>query len=246
MVLGLAAGSAFAADSLKFEDRRFNRDVSGCTVKFDWIEVTSGPVALRGRINAAIQEAFFSSSGDLPAPRTTYKKAADDFISECRKEKDSPNPNWSLAENVTVQRDRPPVFSFEYRSDVYDGGAHPNSNTWYLNLDAETGRRVELASILSDGFPPRLTEIAERHFRAVRNLSPTANLKEEGFWWQDGRFDLNENYAIGETSLIFFYNTYEIASHADGPTRVEIPYAEIQDLLKPNFRKSLGASAPRR
>jgi hypothetical protein len=247
----LAASCAFAAEPLQFEARWLNREVSGCEVKFDWIEVTSGPPAVRSRINAALLEFFLSPTGDRPkdarlGPETAYKNEADSFISQCRREeKDGLKANWSLADSVTVLRDRPPFFSFQYSSHSYEGGAHPNSDKWFLTVDAETGREVELTSIMVDGFLPRLTEIAEPHFRAVRHLSPTANLKEEGFLWPDGRFQLNENYAFGETSLIFVFTTYEIASHAHGETRLEIPYAEIQDLLKPEFR-NLSVSAPPR
>ncbi|HLH18807.1 MAG TPA: RsiV family protein [Bryobacteraceae bacterium] len=45
-----------------------------------------------------------------------------------------------------------------------------------------------------------------------------------------------ENFALTDESLIFYYNTYEIASHADGPTEVEIPLSEIRDLLRPEYR----------
>jgi hypothetical protein len=101
---------------------------------------------------------------------------------------------------------------------------------------------VTLESILTEGALPRLTAITERHFRAKRELGPTADLKEEGFWWKDGRFHLNENYGFGETSLTFFYNQYEVAPYSMGVTEVEIPYAEIAHLLRPKLRQALISS----
>jgi len=110
----------------------------------------------------------------------------------------------------------------------------------YFNFDPVTGEPIKLASILKDGAMARLTAIAEVHFRQARKLTATAKLDEEGFGgvgfgWPDGRFALNDNYGFGEKALYFFFNDYEIAPHAMGATLVEIPYAEIRDLIRPEF-----------
>lgn len=42
------------------------------------------------------------------------------------------------------------------------------------------------------------------------------------------------DHSIGATGIAFFYNIYEIASYADGPTELLLTYHEITDLLKPD------------
>jgi hypothetical protein len=234
-VAALAAGCALAAEPITFAERKLKRSVPGCEQDFRWLEATSLPPDVRGRINTAIAASFFKGT-QMP----DFQKEADRFIKECR-EAAPHTVGWSLIIGMAALRTRPPVVSVEYVSESYEGGAHPNAARWFLNLDPETGRPVKLESILTEGALPRLTEIAERHFRAERELSPTANLKEEGFWWEDGRFHLNDNYGFGENSITFFYNQYEVAPYAMGPTEVEIPYSEILDLLRPEFRNALTA-----
>ena len=56
---------------------------------------------------------------------------------------------------------------------------------------------------------------------------------ENGFNFPSDRFKLNDNYGIGDKALVFHFNTYEIAPGAIGDRKIEIPYAEIRHLLKP-------------
>ncbi len=77
---------------------------------------------------------------------------------------------------------------------------------------------------------PWLTPIAEVYFRKARQLSPTADLKEAGFWFPDGRFKLNENFGLTDTALLFNFNMYEIAARSMGETRIAIPLTGIPGL----------------
>jgi hypothetical protein len=80
----------------------------------------------------------------------------------------------------------------------------------------------------------RLTAVGEVHFRQERKLAATGKLEDQGFGLPGG-FALNDNYGFGEKALFFFFNDYEIAPHFMGSTSVEIPYAEIRDLIRPGF-----------
>ena len=84
---------------------------------------------------------------------------------------------WFISKTVKVLRATPPVFGLGCWEESYTGGAHPYSATQYLNVDAETGERVTLAAVLNEGSMPRLTQIAEAHFREVRKLAPSAGGK---------------------------------------------------------------------
>jgi Protein of unknown function (DUF3298) len=230
----LAAGCGYAAEPVRFTERKLERKVAGCEVDFQWLEATSGPAEVRRRINAAIVEAFFKDT-----PGGNFQKEADDFVATCRK--DRYLIVFSLDIWVKAVHTSAPVLSFEFGTESYTGQPHAYHALWYLNLDPETGKPVKLESMLVEGALARLTEIAERHFREERELSPTADLKEAGFEREDGHFHLNENYGFGEKSLTFFYNEYEIAPYSMGSTDVEIPYGEILELLRPGFRKGLSA-----
>jgi hypothetical protein len=236
----LSATAALAADPLQFERHRLERNpqcgesAENCAyVDLRWVELVSGPVGLRLRVNAAI----VGMLGAAPEEIATEYLA--DYADE-QKFVDDPEMRrvrWYHSEEVKVVRSTPSVLCFSRSQDDYSGGAHPNAEKMFLNLNAATGEKLTFDSILLPGTEPLLTEIAEPYFRKARNLTPTQDLKEAYFTWPDDRFHLNDNFALTETSLVFHYNTYEIASHADGPTEFEIPLAEIQGLLRPDFKK---------
>jgi len=45
---------------------------------------------------------------------------------------------------------------------------------------------------------------------------------------------LNENFLIRDSSLVFYYNNYEITAYSFGPTELEIPYSKIKNLINEN------------
>ena len=67
-------------------------------------------------------------------------------------------------------------------------------------------------------------------------MSQTEELSASGFTFEGGVFKLNENYGVGDKALAFCFNTYEIAAGAMGKTEIRIPYAEMRELLKADFR----------
>jgi hypothetical protein len=204
----------------------------------EWVEVVSGPREVRDRMNRAILEALAGADVNPGgARRATPAEIAAGFVQDYFERDDDSRMPWSLDAGASVVRNRAPVLSLDVGSESYAGGAHANASRFYLNLDFATAKPLALSDVLVEGALPRLTQIAERYFRKERELAPDADLKEAGFWWEDGRFHLNGNFAIGEKSLLFFYNQYEIASYVDGPTEIEIPFEEITALLRPKFRQ---------
>jgi len=85
-----------------------------------------------------------------------------------------------------------------------------------------------------DGYKDELNKIAEKYFRKERELKPDEDLEQAGFWFKENIFSVNENFAIAETGLDFFFNDYEVTSHAAGPTLIEIPYSELKSIIKPS------------
>jgi hypothetical protein len=227
-----------------FESRHIERMIPGCGdakdgcvhVEFAYVELVSGPEDVREKINAAIRDAIVSRPrDDLKLAPAEY---ADHFVAgyeEVRRETKDFQQRWTLSKSVKVSRAAPPAISLEYSEWSYTGGAHGNSFTTYLNFDAATGEPLKLAAIVNPGSIPRLTAIVEAHFRKQRELAPDADLKEGGFWFPDGRFQLSPIFGLSEKDLIFQYNAYDVASYAMGPTTVTIPLTEIRALLRPAF-----------
>jgi hypothetical protein len=234
-----------AAEPWRLEERHVDRKIPGCGnekdgcahAEFTYVEATGGPAAARERINAAIVAACLPTAGGANG-KLTPEEAAQHFIDDyasARKEMPLDERTWMLTKRARVLRNAAPIFGVECSEYSFTGGAHGLSGTSYLNLDPATGEPIKLASVLKDGAMARLTEIAEVHFRQGRKLSATGKLADAGFQFSGGRFALNDNYGFGETALLFYYQHYEISYYAMGSTLVEIPYAEIRDLIRPEF-----------
>ena len=78
----------------------------------------------------------------------------------------------------------------------------------------------------------RLTYMASTIFRKQEGLSPTQSL--ENYFFENQKFSLNTNFLITKKGLLFYYNSYEIRSYAEGPMELLVPYTAISGLLKIN------------
>jgi hypothetical protein len=221
----LASAGAVLAQPIQYAQRHIEKILPGCGDKkdgcyrivFDYVEIVGGePAAASYRINHAI--------GD-------YLGSPDRYFAEYD---DPRGAQWSWEKSVKVLRADPSVISLRCFESSYTGGAHPSTDTTYLNFNAGTGEKLKLSDILRDEAMPQLTRIAEMYFRKKRNLAPDADLEKEGFiFFKDNRFALNDNFGITESALRFTFNAYEVAPYAWGPTEFEIPFSAIRDLLLP-------------
>lgn len=110
----------------------------------------------------------------------------------------------------------------------FTGGAHPNSNTVLINMDLKTGKGVRILDLISD--TAKLNQLAEKAFRESRELAPEEDLNEAGFFW-DSDFQLPANIGLVEEGLYFYYNSYEIAAYAWGPTDFVLSWEALGDLV---------------
>ena len=53
----------------------------------------------------------------------------------------------------------------------------------------------------------------------------------------DKRIPLNNNFYFDKTSLHFVYGQYEIAPYSSGIIKIDIPFSEISQDLKSEFKK---------
>jgi hypothetical protein len=113
----------------------------------------------------------------------------------------------------------------------FTGGAHPNSLLIYTTVDLRSGRTLALTDIVDEGEEETLTMLAESLFRKIRMLGREVDLEEAGYWFADGKFQLNQNFAFRRDGLVFYFNAYETAPYAAGPTELLIPYDSLQGLL---------------
>jgi hypothetical protein len=89
-----------------------------------------------------------------------------------------------------------------------------------------------LDNFLKPDYNEQLTLLGNRVFRKTRELADTASLSESYFEFPENKFELNKNYGFTKNGIIFYYNNYEIAPYAAGPTELLIPYSDLGGLIR--------------
>jgi hypothetical protein len=168
----------------------------------------------------------------------TFRETAPVFIQQYEDYKtesegmDVPEQGWSFHALIKPELISDSLISLSVTRDEYAGGAHPNSSTAYINVNPENGNDISLKDVLKPGFNDALTKAGEKGFRKVHELSDTSSFQFNDFEFENNRFQLTNNYGFTKSGIVFYYNSYEVAPYAMGPTEVIIPYEEVKDWLK--------------
>lgn len=148
--------------------------------------------------------------------------------------KDFPGYNlpWELNNTISIIYNDNSVVSLQSEFYHFTGGAHGNSGVYFTNFNSEDGGKLALSDLLIPDYRRELNLTAEKIFRNQNNILPDEDLEAAGYWFEGNKFSLNDNFAIKNDGLVFYFNSYEIAPYAMGPTEILIPYKEMKNLVK--------------
>ncbi len=184
---------------------------------------------LEQRMDAAV------SMGNPEAQGQSMKEIGEGFIKDFEDfNGDIPEAfgGWHYTAKISPEVLTDSLISLSINDEYYTGGAHGGSGVYFINLNPKTGKEFILDNLLKPGYQAPLTDIGNKIFRQVREVADTASLNENSFEFPEDRFELNKNYGFKKEGIVFFYNSYEIAPYAAGPTEVLIPYEDLKDLIK--------------
>jgi hypothetical protein len=230
-----------APSPLTLEKRSFQKSLPGCgdrekreepcvSFRVEYPEVTAAPNDdVRIQINAGILAALHLKHGE------SFESEAGDLIlafEDFRRESGDSEITYYVRRTVEVLRHTAWVLSLEINDDTFTGGAHPAFERSFLNLRPQSGATIRLEELLDDDALPRLTALAERHFRRIRELPPERKLSEAGFHFDGDQFTLNRNWGVTGRGLVFYFNANEIAASLEGPTEILLPWSEVRPLLR--------------
>jgi uncharacterized protein len=228
--------TAPAGQGVRLLPRRFSVQQAGCgergqescfSYRAVWFEAVRAPSgAALERINAAIAGRVQPKGGfqaEAAKRLAEYKKSARETPGYFEETSCAMEVSWSGDAVLSLA-----ILTTAMQSTAAHGSSHQS----YLNLDPRTGEEYSLPGILNPGAEPQLTAAAEREFRRKASLPPGQSLADAGYTFDGGRFRLSKQWGITTWGLVFYYNPYEVASYADTPGAVEVPWAAIQGLLK--------------
>lgn len=221
--------------------RHLERVDDGCTkspcsvVVINYPQFAPGP-ALHGQINALIQKELSTILSDNIMEADGNESTEDltrMFLQGYQEFKanfpESKTP-WYLKLDVVVGRTDRSFISLSINHSSYTGGAHPNSTISYLNVSSEGKLITELDFFVNS--EAKLKDLAQKEFRKKYELAADQKLSDKGFLFENDEFQLSENYGFTSSGMIFYYNPYEIASYAEGPIALLIPYSDMAGIYK--------------
>lgn len=208
------------------------------TLTYPHFSGTLNPTA-ETAVNAAILEFMVGNILYDSSSYASYEDFASAFINEYEEVKSEFDEafGWQYDGDVAVLRNDPHLLAIRFDTYLYTGGAHGQSAIRYLNLDPETGNPITIQDFFRDSFEKSLNEIVRNAFMRQKGLESAEELEEHGFWFEDENY-FTDNITLLKDSLLLYFNQYEVAPYAYGPTRVTIPIDSIQHILAPAFKPS--------
>lgn len=163
------------------------------------------------------------------------KKQKEDFLNNVKDVEDLEQPKYdfNLSVNVNDYKDITHVYMLTY---AYTGGAHYTRDDTSLYYDNKKNEFVDLKYFFKD----------EEAFKKLSSIAYYYVLKLEDktfdeLWVKRGTDPTIDNYRhfnFKDEGLEILFPPYQIASWADGEIKITIPYEEINDLLKEEYRNT--------
>lgn len=184
--------------------------------------------------NIVLNHAGWIGFSDLETPEIIlpyhFQEIADSFAIQGQAEIDIMESTAWEAEMVSILDE-----SYENYVELnisgwgYTGGAHGYGYDNYYQIDRKTGRTLIVDDFISD--LEVLNRLGEKYLRKMYEIPVDQTLEEYGFWFNENNFQVNENFYFTPTKMVFYFNSYEIAPYAGGPTELEIPLNELDEIL---------------
>lgn len=234
---------SFLNEKLSFEMVKYHKVSPGCDsvknescaeikIEFPQIKFPENKV-VQDKINQSISTLFSQDilgSTESQNFDSLMNGFIQDYVSFKKEFPDSPQ-SWSIERTGEVKLNKGNIFSIDYTEYAYTGGAHPNSFVSFKNFNLSNGEEISLDELIPADKQEELTTIAEQDFRKLKQLKPNDDLGKAGYWFEDNKFSLNDNFLITDSALVFYYNNYEITAYAFGPTELTVPYSQIKSLI---------------
>ena len=224
------------------------------------IEFSSGVEIVVRRINENNKKLKYKIDGEYPqligsgspnyekfnqTVRGLVTKKVSGFKQEMEPGPDDPPPDESATESAYSDLDisykielaKDDLISIRFVVGSYSAGAaHPNSYSEVVNFDLRNGKLLNLSDLFQPG-SKYLQTLATYCIAALKGQGKQnrENPLEDDDWIQRGAGPDAENYSswtIGKKGLGIIFDAYQVASYAEGPQYVLVPYSALKDVIK--------------
>lgn len=209
-------------------------DQTNCAVYEVSYPLFSGiDTVVSARVQSLIDRSF--AMGDPDAEDKSLQQVAAGFIAsynEFTSEFADSGQGWFYQGQARVNVMLDTLISLSIDEEYYTGGAHGGTGRYFINVDPRSGKEYTSKDFFNPAFDGELHKSGEEIFRRQRQLADTASLQQNYFEFPDNAFRLNENFGWTPEGVVFFFNNYEVAPYAAGPTEVFIPMETVKGWLR--------------
>lgn len=143
---------------------------------------------------------------------------------------DDESENWEAKIEGKVTYEDKKTLTIMLDSYLFTGGAHGYTSKRFLNFDKNKGTELENWQLFKNRSD--FKEFAEAKFREQENIPMDKPINYTGFMFDKDSFYLPENIGLTKNGIQLLYNQYEVASYADGPIELVLPYDEASQYLR--------------
>ena len=143
---------------------------------------------------------------------------------------------WEAKINAEITYENPSILSIELNTYLFTGGAHGYTSVQLLNFDKKQGNALKNSELFKDSLI--FQNYAETQFRKQEKIALEQPINHTGFMFDNNTFYLPENIGYTKNGIQLLYNQYEVASYADGPIKLVLPYATVKEYLALNHTKA--------
>jgi hypothetical protein len=178
------------------------------------------------KINSQLMEMLLKKSGSLTTEEAV-EKFMQDVKNEFKREKVISIYYKHLKGYAEFGMEN--VLNYRLEEEEFTGGAHPYTTTTILRFNMMTGDFISLDQICPLAKRKELKEMLLAKLMKDNHVSTMEELNQLGILEMTDMF-VSKNFSLGEDSIEFYYNEYDIAPYAYGPCTIRLGYEDIHKL----------------
>ena len=210
-------------------------DTDNAKVKIHYPHLLSGSDAIVQINNAIMSELLDGFDEEINF--NSFDEIADSLFTQYRsvhEEFSDYHTAWFIHKKIIFSGILANYISIKSETTMYTGGANSYYNIDLSIFDLYSGRKQSLSDFVFEDKMLNFLKIGELNFRKIKNIPINQSIKETGYWFENDKFYLPDNFNITDSGFTFIYNLYEIAPRSEGYTRLFIPKEELKDIIDPN------------
>lgn len=165
-------------------------------------------------------------------------KAIERFIEEEKKEfrSDDYSPIYTNHVKGHAEYGKDNVINYWFSEEVFNGGAHPSTTTTILCFNATTGQLIDYNNVFTLANNRKLRDALLHKLMADNNVATVEELNKKGYLEMMDMF-VSKNFALEADSIVFYYNEYDIAPYAFGPSSISLAYSDLEGIINEEYSK---------